>query len=446
MPGASVHTRGARGVPRKSGVDIDSASLASSLSLTLRLMRVALHVSFAALLAVGVARFLVGGAAGTVAAGVVCCVALLLGALYLVGTALEHRRSQDGLTVSRRAALVWLALVVGIWAALAWVSGDFAWLAFPLFFVVLHLLGLWLGKLFVALMTLFVGYALSRHALEPSLALWLGPAFGAAAALVMFWVHQRLYAVSRSQAETIRQLEETRAELASAEHEAGRIAEREQLARDIHDTLAQGLSSIVLLSRSARTALDREQGALARQRLEVIADTAAENLQQAREFVAQLHNGADRFDLRADLEFAVAGAQRTAAATGLSLSFSCRFSDSPVSLPDAAGRSIARAVRSLLANVLTHSRASQCVVSVAVFPGQLTVDIYDDGVGFDPSTRLASLRADGSGFGLHAARQRMDECGGSMSIESTPGAGTVVTLMVPLTSNTDARPGEGLGV
>ncbi len=408
----------------------DNAALASNLSLTLRMMRVALHVSFAALLGVGIARVLVGGSHAPAVAALVSCGALALGVLYLVGTAVEHRRSLVGRTVSRRSALAWLGVVVVMWAALAWASGDFAWLAFPLFFVVLQVLGLRTGKLSVVLMTLFVGYALSRHSPEPSIALWLGPAFGAAAALVMFWVHQRLYEVSRVQAETIRQLEETRAELASAEHEAGRIAEREQLARDIHDTLAQGFSSIILLSRSARTALDREQASAVSERLEIIADTAAENLSQARDFVTRLQ-GVGSFDLRADLEFAVAGAGRTATATGLPLAFTCRFSDGPLILPDATGRSLARGVRSLLANVLTHSRATQCVVSVAVFPEQVTIDIYDDGIGFVPSTRLGPFRADGSGFGLHSVRQRVEELGGTMSIESAPGEGTVVTLSVP---------------
>ncbi|MCW2936836.1 MAG: putative signal transduction histidine kinase, partial [Actinomycetia bacterium] len=100
------------------------------------------------------------------------------------------------------------------------------------------------------------------------------------------WV-SRIIGQSAERAGIIDQLEATRAELAAAQHTAGRLAERQRLAADIHDTLAQGFASIVMLIQAAQADLDGSRPQAARH-LELAARTARENLAEARALVAGL--------------------------------------------------------------------------------------------------------------------------------------------------------------
>ena len=103
----------------------------------------------------------------------------------------------------------------------------------------------------------------------------LGPAFGAAFAVVTGLAYRALYLEAESQRLAAEELRRTRAELARSQHDAGTLAERARLAREIHDTLAQGFSSIVLMGRSAEKALDDGDTATARDRLRTVQETAA---------------------------------------------------------------------------------------------------------------------------------------------------------------------------
>ena len=117
-------------------------------------------------------------------------------------------------------------------------------------------------------------------------------AFGVAAAGGGFslfygrWV-SRIIAQSAERAEIIDQLEATRAELSAAQHEAGRMAERQRLSADIHDTLAQGFTSILMLIQAAQADLDGSHPR-AGKHLDLAARTARENLAEARALVADL--------------------------------------------------------------------------------------------------------------------------------------------------------------
>ena len=167
------------------------------------------------------------------------------------------------------------------------------WLAFPIFFLQLHLLPLRLALPAIALSTVLVIVALWFHntgadggALQ--LPMVLGPAFGAAFAVVTGLAYRALYLEAESQRLAAEELRRTRAELARSQHDAGTLAERARLAREIHDTLAQGFSSIVLMGRSAEKALDDGDTATARHRLRTVQETASANLAEARNFVRGL--------------------------------------------------------------------------------------------------------------------------------------------------------------
>lgn len=425
----------------------------------LRWLRVALHVGFAALLLVGTLRSLLPAAtpeasAGAEAApGVVLPLAALLAGVYLAGTVLEKRHFQGAALDPARYALPWLGAVCALWLALVAISGEFAWVAFALFFLQMHLLPRRWGIAAVALTAGVVVLALWRHGgtgpLAPATV--LGPLFGAAFALVTASAYAALYAEAEAQRAAADELRRTRAELAESQHRAGVLAERERLAREIHDTLAQGFSSIVLMGRSAAKALDDGDSAAARERLGIVQATAADSLAEARAFVRGLaspalversaaepkpeagassppHPRALPDALRALCERTAA--ESSARGTGLE----CRFEldGEPRPLAPAAEETLLRAAQASLANVWAHAQASTAVVSLAYLDGEVTLDVFDDGTGFDPATLPSEPRADGTGFGLHGLRDRVEGIGGTLTLESAPEEGTVVAVRLPV--------------
>jgi signal transduction histidine kinase len=268
------------------------------------------------------------------------------------------------------------------------------------------------------------------------LAMVLGPVFGAAFAVVTGLAYRALYAEAENQRRAADELRRTRAELARSQHDAGVLAERERLAREIHDTLAQGFSSIVLMGRSAAKALDAGDQDTVRSRLRTVQETAAANLDEARSFVRGLRPPAlEQSGLVEALRRLCAKTEAEAAARGTSLR--CRFEleGSPGGLPNAYQATLLRAAQSSLANVWAHAKARTAVVTLSFLDAEVTMDVFDDGVGFDPATVLpaAAARGDGHGVGIQGLRERVSALGGSLDVESAPGEGTVVAIRLPLT-------------
>ena len=167
-------------------------------------------------------------------------------------------------------------------------SGAFAWLAFPLFFLQLHLLPRRLALPAIGLSTALLVGALWFHGRGSAdgglqLAMVLGPVFGAAFAVVTGLAYRALFLEAENQRLVAEELRRTRDELAQTQHDAGMLAERERLAREIHDTLAQGFSSIVLMGRSAEKALDGGNTETAKEQLRIVQETASANLAEARD-------------------------------------------------------------------------------------------------------------------------------------------------------------------
>lgn len=402
--------------------------------LVLRVLRVALHVGFALLLAVGVIRVLVTDATPSTR---ICSVLLAggLAAVYLLGTLWENRNARGLAPDPGRWARLWLGIVVVLWLALMALHPDFSWLAFPLFFLQLHLLHTRTALAAIAGLTIVVVGAQWAHAGEPSLAAVVGPVVGAAFSVVMGFAYRALYEEGVNQRRALDELRRTRAALAGEQHRAGVLAERERLARDIHDTLAQGFSSIVLVSRSARAALEAGDTDLAIRRLETVASTAADNLGEARDFVRGLSAGnleAAAGALAGRFTRLCAATERTARAAGADLE--CRFREDgePQALPTDVSGALLRAAQSCLANVVAHAGASRAVLSLGYLAGEVTLDVYDDGAGFDPAALPALPRPDGTGFGLAGLSARIGALGGTVEVESAPREGTVVAVRIPL--------------
>jgi signal transduction histidine kinase len=235
--------------------------------------------------------------------------------------------------------------------------------------------------------------------------------------LLGFWI-SRIIDQSRERAELIDQLEAARTELAAADHARGVMAERERVAREIHDTLAQGFTSIVMLAQLA--AVERD-GAAAAGRLRDIEDVARENLAEARALVAAFTPvGLEDATLRDAVRRL---ADRFTHETGVLVDVQDGDLDG-VALSRDQEVVVLRAVQEALTNVRRHARARHVTVGLSVDGTGARLEVADDGDGFAPGG------ADG-GFGLAGMRSRVAEVGGEVEVASTPGEGTLVTVRLP---------------
>jgi signal transduction histidine kinase len=237
------------------------------------------------------------------------------------------------------------------------------------------------------------------------------------------WI-EKVITQSQQRADLIEQLESARDELAEAHHSAGVMAERERMAREIHDTLAQGMTSIVMLAQAAAVELSR--GADASARLAAIEDTARENLAEARALVAAFTPVA--LSEATLTEVLRRQAERFAAETGVDVQVSLDLPDDEVAaLPQAQQVVLLRSAQEALANVRKHAAATQVRITLGLSDGGVWIEIRDDGTGFTPATVSG-------GFGLTAMRGRVEESGGTVSVESAPGRGTRVAVLIPSAS------------
>ncbi|MGA5037561.1 sensor histidine kinase [Streptomyces capoamus] len=386
---------------------------------TTRALAWCLHLLITGLLALTAARALTTGRPQTVAVAAACAL------VYAAGPLLPRIRS------SRPAASWWLAGVGAVWLALLALSADAVWVAFPLYFLQLHLLARRTAVAAVTLTALaaVTGFAAHAHSFSPAMA--IGPALGAAVAVAVVRGYQALYRESEHRRGLIEELTAARADLATAQHTAGVLAERERLAREVHDTLAQGLSSIQLLLRAAERALPHAPDQAARH-VHQARQAAVDNLGEARRFVAALAPPALE-------DTTLAGAlERLCATTSARHRLTARFRVTGDAVPLGTAHEVAvlRIAQSALANTVQHARATTVDVTLGYLGDHIALAVTDDGIGFDPACRPLHTPESG-GFGLPAMRARAETLAGTLTIESAPGHGTALTARIPL-----ARPAE----
>lgn len=230
------------------------------------------------------------------------------------------------------------------------------------------------------------------------------------------WV-SRIIEQSRDRARLIAELESSREEVTQLSAAHGALAERERMSREIHDTLAQGFTSLLMLAQAVESELDRD-APQARRHVELMAATARQNLAEARALVTggapadlngdslpnALRRLADRHDGAASLE--VIGTARTL----------------PAGLEVVALRSCQEA----LANAIKHAgRNVPVTITLTYGLTTLTLSVRDTGCGFDPS-------APHQGFGLNGLRARAAEVGGTAEVHSAQGEGTSVAVLLPV--------------
>jgi signal transduction histidine kinase len=330
--------------------------------------------------------------------------------------------------------LIYIAGLILIWFALVRIH--------PAFYVVQ--MGVW-SQLFIALpitwavifAVLIFGLNLFQQTIGIGLAInwlaalqWLG--FTAVGILFGLWIHT-IISQSAERKKLIQELEATRAELAQSERESGMLAERQRLAHEIHDTLAQGFISIIMHLEAAEQAL--EEGLPTTDRhLQQARQTARESLEQARRVVNDL-----RPEVLDSAPFDEAVRRVVAdwsAGSGVTAVFTCTGNCHP--LHPQVEVTLLRATQEALANVRKHAQASNVQVTLSYLDDVVILDVQDDGVGFgDDSTKETAVSAPLSvsvsgGFGLVAMRQRVERLGGELLIESEPGEGTTVAVSIPV--------------
>ncbi|WP_291412643.1 sensor histidine kinase [Actinophytocola sp.] len=231
------------------------------------------------------------------------------------------------------------------------------------------------------------------------------------------WIN-RVIAQSEERAELIKELEQSREEVERLSREAGVSAERARLAAEIHDTLAQGFTSLVTLVQAAESELDGDP-AKARRHLELAARTARENLGEARALVAGLMPSAMG---TGSLDDAIRRqVERLAEETPVKATY--RVEGESVALPTATEVVLLRTVQESLTNVRKHAGASMVTICLRVNGTAANLRVTDDGSGFDPSRAF-------EGYGLRGMRSRAGQIGGSLSVHSGV-SGTTVELEVP---------------
>ncbi|MFH8568716.1 sensor histidine kinase [Streptomyces sp. NPDC017993] len=399
-----------------------------------RLLGPVMHTAFFLLLSASLARFLIRHP-GEPRTPWIIALSLALALLYVLGPTLGPRTHDERRPTPRR--LVWLGAVVAIWVVLVLLAPSFAWCAVPLFYTGLRTLPAGAASLLVGVLTAFVVAAQLRLSTGFDPNLLLAPPAVAALATAVFVHMERQAARQRA---LIDDLIRTRRELAATERREGTLAERQRLSMEIHDTLAQGLSSQQMLLQAAERTWDTSQDT-ARGHVRTATEITARNLAEARRFVHDLAPAdlADGTSLPEALRQLATRASRSAPDATGALAVRFHLDGTPTPLPDRVQSALLRVAQGALANVDEHAFATSVALTLSYLGDQVVLDIADDGHGFDPAD--ASGRAGPAqppaatpvrGHGLPAMRARMRQLGGTLTIESAPGEGTVLSAAVPL--------------
>lgn len=203
----------------------------------------------------------------------------------------------------------------------------------------------------------------------------------------------------------------------------GVIEERNRLAREIHDTLAQGLTAVTLKLETADALLEAEsQPERVRQVVQEALALTQANLEEARRSVLDLRaaplEGRNLPDALAVL------AQTWAAQTQRPVSFTAPGGMRP--LPVRLEVGLYRIAQEALTNIARHAEANQVNIELATTPAEIRLTIEDDGQGFDPADVPPGR------YGLIGLNERTRLLGGSLRLKSCPGAGTRIEVTIPL--------------
>ena len=244
-------------------------------------------------------------------------------------------------------------------------------------------------------------------------------------ALLALWMRS-IMRESTKRKQLIEQLRAAQDDLAAAERQAGILQERQRMAQEIHDTLAQGFTSIVMQLEAAEAAFT-DEGNPAQNHISKARDTARSSLTEARRLVqalrpTQLEDAPLIVALRRVVE-------RWKLETGTQADFMVTGEPHPLH-PDVEV-TLLRVVQEGLVNVQKHAMAGQVNVTLSYMDHQVALDIQDDGCGFDPEKVQSGSVQEGNRYGLQAMRERVAQLNGEVILESAPRVGTTVVIQIP---------------
>lgn len=354
----------------------------------------------------------------------------------------------------------WLAAVSLAFGGLAWATPDAAFLVFPLFFVVMHVATGWAAVALVVALTAGTMLGMAHHGVMGVGAV-IGPVLGASVAIVVGVGFRLLLHEALQRERAITELVAARADVADMSRRAGELDERARLAADIHDTVAQGLSSIHLLLHSVERSLADDGGAAtdagssatdagggapdgtsgagaagkprpdhrAFESVRMARRVAADNLAETRRIIAALQPAPLA---GADLPVALARVCAATPVTADGATPDFTVDGDPRPLPVDLDAALLRAAQASVGNVAKHAAATRCTVTLTYQPDAVILDVVDDGSGFDPDAAVPE-----SAVGISGVRRRMAAFGGTVAIESAPGTGCGVSVHVPLPEAAD---------
>jgi signal transduction histidine kinase len=329
---------------------------------------------------------------------------------------------------SSPAHLPYLLGAAALWAVMAAIDPVLLWVGAVALIPYCMRHALWAAGAFVAL---WVAWLAQRYLADGELALStvLGSALVVLTAVTISAYVAMLDREGRRRQQLLDELAAAQAELAAAERRAGILAERQRLAREIHDTLTQGFASISMLLDAALA--DLSPSGPVTGRVGQAMRTARENLTESRRLVDTLRplqlDSASLPDAVRQLTSRMSDETDVTANTVVT--------GDPVDLDPTIAAELLRMAQEALTNVRRHAAAQRVDVTISYLGDVVAIDVQDDGSGFDTGGSPA-------GFGLAAMRQRIEELGGTFHLESTPGEGTAVAATVPVTVR--ARPSDRL--
>jgi signal transduction histidine kinase len=212
------------------------------------------------------------------------------------------------------------------------------------------------------------------------------------------------------------------AQLLAQAREAGVLDERQRMAREIHDTLAQELAAMIRQLQAADRV--RDQPGQWQHHMDQVQLLARRSLSEARRSVQALRPAPLE---RSRLPDAITEmAQAWSRTSGVTLTVDTN--GQPVPLITGIEVALFRVAQEALANIAKHANASRAGLTLSYLEDVVLLDVRDDGAGFDPATTGPT---DNGGYGLETMRQRLLGVGGTLEIESGPGEGTAIGASVP---------------
>ena len=216
-----------------------------------------------------------------------------------------------------------------------------------------------------------------------------------------------------------------RTQLAEQATRVALVEERNRLAREVHDTLAQELTGIALQLEAADALLEHAPDR-ARARIRQALERTRESLEEARRSVLDLRAGPlERQALAAALETL---GQRFSAETGTPVAF--QLAQGGPRLPARVEEALYRIAQEALVNIRRHAQASAARIELRQEPDRVQLIVADNGRGFDP--QLQETAGSTHGFGLIGMQERARLLGGDLQLSSCPGAGAQIEVTIPL--------------